>query len=327
MGRTRRPYLPGAVFHLTARTLNKERLFTPQVRSGALADLVKVTPASKCRVLAVAVMSNHLHLVVQQGKLPLAALMQPFLRRLARRTQRTHGLEGPIFWRHYGAVACLNPWHARNAIVYVHLNPVRAGLVEDPSAYAWTSHDLYAPASQDRQNSECTRLAAVVDPAIGLPLFAASGDYSVGRLRKDYRAVVEWRLALDRLGIDPDPAADDAELPDRPLAAWHGRSWAIALSPLFHTPTLPGTDSHGLGSPAPDMTTIARNVLALEAPETPLDLLRGPGAGRPRSHLRDKIIRRLHMAGHRNNQIARFLGVSESTVSNAIRRNGAAAAR
>jgi REP element-mobilizing transposase RayT len=319
--------MPGAVFHLTARTLNKERLFTPAVRSGALADLVTVALASKCRILAVAMMSNHLHLVIQQGELELEALMQPFLRRLALRTQRAHGREGPVFWGPFSVVACLDPGHARNAIVYVHLNPVRAGLCDDPAGYPWTSHLLYALAPRDRSADEIRRLESVLDPTLGLPLFAARRDRSAEGLRADYRAFVEWRLAMDRLGVDPDPQADDDELPDRPVAAWEGWSWGAMLSPLFHTPAHMATDGSGIGPAAPDMSTIARTVLAFEAPEVPLDLVRGPGSGRRRSHLRNTIIRRLHQAGYRNKQIARFLGTSASTVSNAIRLNGAGGVR
>jgi REP element-mobilizing transposase RayT len=320
MGRNRRPNLPGVIFHLTARTLQKERLFTPAIRRGALADLVRVAPASQCRILAVAIMSNHLHLVVQQGGLPLERLMQPLLCRLARRTQRTRDRDGPVFWRHYSAVACLDPWHARNAIVYVHLNPVRAGICGEPSRYPWTSHDLYALAPDDLVDSECQCLRSVIDPGLGLPLFATTRDRSGGRLRDDYLAFIERRLAMDRLGLDPDPAGEDT-WPGRPVASWEGGSWGAALSPLFHSPVRAASDGRGLGSPAPDMTTIARNVLAFEAPDVPLELIRNPGAGRRRSRLRDAIIRRLHDAGYRNHQIARFLCVSTSTVSNAVRRD------
>lgn len=326
MGRQRRPNLPGAVFHLTARTLRRERLFTPEVRSGALVDLVRVAPLSKCRILAVAVMSNHLHLIVQQGARPLAALMQPLLRRLARRTQRAHGYEGPVFWRHYSAVACHDPWHARNAIVYTHLNPVRAGLTAEPSRYRWSSHDLYArgPRGPHGMGDGAARLAAVIDPSLALPLFRATGDGSAPRLRADYRAFVAWRLAMDRLGMDPDPAADDAALPDRPAAVWTGGAWAAGLSPLFHTPVRLAHAPSRAEPPGPDMTAIARAVLAFEAPEVPLAVIRESGrGGRRRGQLRRAIARRLHAAGYRNNQIARFLNASESVVSNAIRRGAA----
>ncbi|MGK7312678.1 MAG: hypothetical protein ACN0LA_10625 [Candidatus Longimicrobiales bacterium M2_2A_002] len=305
---------------MTARTLHRERLFTPDVRAGALADLVDVAPASSSRILAVAIMSNHLHVVLQQGPEPLAALMQPLLRRLAHRIQRANGREGPIFWRHYSAVACLNPWHARNAIVYTHLNPVRAGICRRADDYPWTSHSLYA-GTRPPDPEPVTALAGVIDPLLALPLFATGPGRSAEGLRADYRAVVDWRLGMDALGADQDPAADDSELPARPRAGWAGSSWAASLSPLFHPPAyMAQRDDPALGSPAPDMTTLARSTLAIEAPGVPLKLIRGPGRGQRRSHLRHAIMRRLHAAGYRNNQIARFMQASESTVSNAVRR-------
>lgn len=320
MGRNRRPNLPGAIFHVTARTLHREHLFTPRVRSGALGDLVGVAPSSGSRILAVAIMSNHLHIVLQQGPEPLAALMQPLLRRVAHRAQRAHGRDGPIFWRHYSAVACLDPRHARNSIVYTHLNPVRAGICRRAGDYAWTSHSLYAP-TRSSGATPVRGLADVVDPMFGLPLFATGPERSAEQLRADYRTFVAWRLRMDRLGADLDPAADDSDLPARPPAGWAGASWAASLSPLFHSPAYAtNRDDPALGSPAPDMTTIARNTLAIEAPDSPLELIRQPGRGRRRSHLRRAIMRRLHAAGYRNNQIARFMHASESTVSNAVRR-------
>lgn len=320
MGRQRRPYLPGALFHATARTLHRERLFTPDVRTGALADLAEVAPSSGSRILAVAIMSNHLHVVFQQGPKSLAALMQPLLRRLARRTQRAHDREGPIFWRHYSAVACLDPWHARNAIVYTHLNPVRAGICPSADDYPWTSHPLYA-GTQPTGLATARTVADIVDPLLGLPLFATRPERSAEGLRADYRAVVEWRLELDRLGADPDPAANDPELPARPPVGWAGASWSASLSPLFHAPAYAAQrDDPALRTTAPDMSTIARNTLAIEAPDIPLELIRRPGRGRRRSHLRHAIMRRLHAAGYRNVQIARFMQASESTVSNAVRR-------
>ncbi|MDX1675741.1 MAG: hypothetical protein R3314_13185 [Longimicrobiales bacterium] len=321
MGRHRRPSLPGAIFHATARTLHRERLFTPDVRTGALADLVDVVPASASRILGVAIMSNHLHVVLQQGPKPLEALMQPLLRRIAHRAQRAHGREGPIFWRHYSAVACLDPWHARNTIVYTHLNPVRAGICDRPGDYPWTSHLLYDVAGPlPSEGASHRALGSVVDPLLGLPLFATGPGRSAAELRDDYRAVVDWRLQMDRLGADPDPRADDSELPAGPAAGWAGSSWAASLSPLFHPPAYVarGADPT-LGSPAPDMTTIARNTLAIEAPGVPLERVRRPGRGHGRSRLRHAIMRRLHAAGYRNIQIARFMQASESTVSNAVR--------
>lgn len=318
MGRRPRPYLPGAIFHLTARTLARERFFGPDVRSGALADLARVVPASRCRILAVAIMSNHLHLVLQQGERPLAKLMQPLLRRLAYRVQRARAREGPVFWRHYSAVPCLNPWHARNAIVYTHLNPVRAGMCRDPASYPWTSHALYAGSRPEPGSSDTEHLNQVVDPSLGLALFANGPGASAEQLQGGYRAAVDLRLAESESEEERDPDKDDSQQPARSAGEIR---WGATLSPLFHAPaSTPGPGDASIRTlAAPDMSTIARNVLSVEAPDVALAFVRTPGRTRRQSQLRKLVIRRLHLAGYRNRQIAAFMNVSESTVSNAIR--------
>jgi REP element-mobilizing transposase RayT len=292
----------------------------PPLRTAALSEVADILPRSGARLLAAAIMSNHLHLVIQQGERPLSALMQPLLRRLARLVQMAHDLEGPVFWRHYGSVPCRDPNHVRNAIVYTHLNPVRAGLCKDPSHYRWTSHALYAESSWGDLSPEVVPLTSCLDPSLTLPLFATGPDRSATRLRDDYRASVEWRLKLDRAGVDDDPAAAVPERLAPPGSGWGDLSWGASLSPLFRSPLRTdrseleaGRDRRDL-----DLATIAKNTLAFEAPGVTLSSIRGRGGGRESSRLRHAVIRRLHAAGYPNVEIAPYLGLSESAVSYAL---------
>lgn len=320
MGRDRRPYLPGGIFHLTARTIRRERTLTPRLRTAALHALSEVAPRSRAQVLAVAIMANHLHIVVRQGERPLSALMQPLLRRMARRVQKEHGLDGPVFWRPYACEPCLDPWHARNAIVYTHLNPVRAHLCDDPSEYRWTSHVLYTGAPNDALPPELRRLSEVLDPSVALPLFATGPEHTSERLRGDYRAFVDWRLMEDAAAGSDDRASDEDRV-QRPPSEWWNPPWGAAMSPLFHAPVRPGPRLHDDRPTvyAPDMATLAQATLAVEAPGMRLESIKGRGGGRTRSRIRHIIIRRLHAAGYRNIQVARFLDLSESAVWYALR--------
>lgn len=319
MGRLRRPYLPGAIFHLMARTLRRERRFTPSLRSAALDAIADAIPRSRSRLLAAAIMPNHLHMVVQQGERPLSALMQPLLRRLALLLQDAHGLEGPMFWRHYASRPCLDPSYARNAIVYTHLNPVRAGLCEDPADYPSTSHLLYGGVAAGRMPTELERLADVIDPMLALPLFATRATGPAQRLHDDYREFVARRLRLDRLVDDEAPDFTDPDAVSPPPSAWGQLAWGSALSPLFHPPRPdPRFSDRGPSQAAPDLATIARSMLTLEAPGLTLRAIRGRGGGSRHARVRHLIIRRAHAAGYTNIQIAEFLGLSESAVSRVI---------
>lgn len=245
--------------------------------------------------------------------------MQPILRRLALLVQRTHGFEGPVFWRHYASQTCADPSHARNAIVYTHLNPVRAGLCSRPSGYPWTSHTLYAERASNLP-SELEPIGLVLDTAYVLPLFATGADRCASKLRDDYRAFVDWRL-----GIDPATGSDDPEhgrsAPVPEFArSWADGRWASSLSPLFHSPIV-GNGGRIADPPycsGPDMATIAQNTLTFEGPALSLDQIRGRLGGREASRMRHAIIRRLHAAGFQNVKIAEFLQISASAVSYAL---------
>ncbi len=61
MARIARPYLPGTIFHVTARTQGHAAWFTPDVRDSITAFMASAITGSDARLLAFAVMPNHLH--------------------------------------------------------------------------------------------------------------------------------------------------------------------------------------------------------------------------------------------------------------------------
>lgn len=272
--------------------------------------VARAIPQSKVRLLAVAVMSSHLHLVVQQGQRPLADLMQPLLRRLALRIQSVHRVDGPVFWRPYASQPCLDPFHLRNAIVYTHLNPVRAGLCGDPADYPWTSHALYT-APRGQAPGVLAHLAEVLDPTWALPLFASGSRRSYEELRDDYRHFVMWRQEEDR-------ALDNDALHSPRAPQWSWLKGRPGLSPFFHAASSRHrrtSDDSRAAAYVPDMASIARATLAVEAPGVTIEAVRGRRGGAGAARLRHAIIRRLHAAGYRNVDIARFICLSESGVS------------
>ena len=90
MGRTRRPHLPGVPFHLVARAQGKAPLFIGL--EATVARMVREqVERTGGQLLSYAIMPNHLHIVYVQGVQPLAAFMQPLLRRLALRVHARVG--------------------------------------------------------------------------------------------------------------------------------------------------------------------------------------------------------------------------------------------
>jgi REP element-mobilizing transposase RayT len=305
MGRQLRANLPGVAFHLTARTQGHEPLFCG-MESAAARMIRRVARRSAARLVAYAVMPNHLHVVLVQGARPLSDYMQPLLTRVALLARRYRKHEGHVFERRYRASACLDADYFRNAIAYVHLNPVRAGLCREPGEYSFTSHSAYCGAVAD----VAPGFAASIDHALRI----FSHDASAAReLREaDYVNFLSWRLAMDGYlesgGIPGGPLA-----PRRPSTAGGNRCWAEDLA--RRDPNAPGARTETAVVAREDLRRIALLVLREAAPEMGLDALRSGERLRDVVRVRRLVIARALMVGYAPGQIARFLNVSRAAVS------------
>jgi hypothetical protein len=56
---------------------------------------------------------------------------------------KKYGMVGHLFQRRYKAILCDKDEYLLSLIKYVHLNPVRAGIVKDVGKYPWSSHREY----------------------------------------------------------------------------------------------------------------------------------------------------------------------------------------
>lgn len=146
MGRPLRRHEPGQFYLVTTRC-HQARFFLRPDRDLNNAVLEWLTRAQqsfpKLRILAVCVVSNHLHLVVRDEKGELAAWASYFLGHLARAANRIRGRNGTFFERRYSAEPILDDEALLDRIVYVATNPVEAGLCK--RVKDWRGVVLFAP--------------------------------------------------------------------------------------------------------------------------------------------------------------------------------------
>ena len=310
--------MPGIVFHLTARTQDGRPRFVPALRSRIAEFIGEAVGVSDARLLAYAIMSNHLHVVVQQGTWSLGRIMQPLLRRTALMVHSLEGTRGHVFERPFRDRACMDPYHVRNAIVYVHLNPVRADIVPDPADYPWTSHGLYT----DPAHLEA---GIRVDVATGLRLFERDDDPASSELTTGYRRYLVWRLERDRLLAEAGDA--DRDLPPEPEAFQVRGPWSRVYAPLFPTPpagAAPGRDREHVQR---DLRDIALRVFTASnvEPDMKLEDVRSGSRLAELVRVRHRMVWRMAQAGHRGCDIARYMRVTDQCVSAILaraRKNG-----
>lgn len=298
MGRTLRPHLPGAPFHLTARIQGREPLLAGVEEAVHLAMLRCAGPAD-VRLLAYAVMPNHLHMVAVQGQHPLSWFMHPLLRRVALMVRRVHGGSGHVFERRFFSAACLDADYLRNALAYVHLNPMRAGLCGEPGDSRCTSHNHYVTDASD----------GVVFPgaAEGLALFAPYPNAEAGACRTSYAAFIAWRIDADNRaagGLPPSMAQPPVF-----------RGGDVAWAALYGASSATGAAGAAISGRRQELSEIAQCAINQLAPGLQLDLLRLGDRTRTAVAVRNTIIDRALAVGHEPSTISRYLRVSSTTIS------------
>jgi REP element-mobilizing transposase RayT len=92
------------------------------------------------QLFAYCLMGNHFHLLIRVGDSPLYSGMHQFLTRYSQHFNQRHHRKGHLFQSRYAAPLCRQESYLRILLRYIHLNPLRAGLVENPSEWIWSGH-------------------------------------------------------------------------------------------------------------------------------------------------------------------------------------------
>ena len=88
-------------------------------------------------------MENHAHLLLQPNQGNLQVVMRDLFSRYAMRFNRKYERRGHLFGGPYRQAVCLDDAYLIAASIYIHLNPVKAGIVSDPREYRWSSLRLF----------------------------------------------------------------------------------------------------------------------------------------------------------------------------------------
>ncbi|MCX6062739.1 MAG: transposase [Caldiserica bacterium] len=141
MARPIRLQYPGAFYHVTDRGDRKEAVFTCNADRISFLQLLNTTSAAhEWHVLAYCLMDNHYHLMLETARPNLAAGMARLNGVYTQRFNRVYDSVGHVFQGRYKSQAIQSERHLLEACRYIVLNPLRAGLVNDPADWQWSSY-------------------------------------------------------------------------------------------------------------------------------------------------------------------------------------------
>ena len=138
--------------HVIQRGNNRQAIFLTTADYQRMVQLLE-EHARQCEVAihAYVLMGNHFHLLVTpQTSDGLSRMMQAVGRRYVRYFNAAHGRSGTLWEGRYRSTLIEAGPYLLPCMVYMDLNPVRAGLVAQARDYPWSSHGHYAGLRVDR---------------------------------------------------------------------------------------------------------------------------------------------------------------------------------
>ena len=145
MPRAPRLHVPGGLYHVVLRGNHQQAVFDREADYHAFEHiLARALRRYDARVHAYCWMTNHIHMLIQVGETPLGRLILRIAGRYARTVQRRLKTTGHLFEKRYYPVLVDADAYLLGLLRYIHLNPVRARMVEHPRDYPWSSHGHYA---------------------------------------------------------------------------------------------------------------------------------------------------------------------------------------
>jgi REP element-mobilizing transposase RayT len=276
--------VPGGLYHAVLRGNHRQAIFACSSDYLCFEEIVaRAVERYGASLFAYCWMTNHVHLAIQVNAAPLGAVMGIVASRYARAKQRSLATTGHLFERRYRARLVDAERYLLSLVRYIHLNPVRAGIVSRPADYPWSSHSAYLGATCP--DWLCT------DPVLG----------------RFGRPIEVARAAYLRFMNDPPACTDPDEV--SPIV----RRGRPARTDRRDAP-VPGTQGAGNERQTRSLKDIAAEVA--HSRKLTLDELRSKRRRAGLVEARREITRRALLEGAANmSQVARFLNRAPSTLS------------
>lgn len=132
MPRKARIDAPGALHHIIVRGIERRKIFRDDSdRYDFIERVGAIIEETGTECFAWALIPNHFHLLLRTGNHPVAHVMRRLLTGHAIYFNRRHRRQGHLFQNRYKSILCQEDAYLLELVRYIHLNPLRAKLVQD----------------------------------------------------------------------------------------------------------------------------------------------------------------------------------------------------
>lgn len=189
MPRKQRMYMPGIPAHVVQRGNNREPCFFAEADYRFYLDaLGDALERHEVELHAYVLMTNHVHLLMTPLRADgISRVIQHVGRHFVRHINETYARTGTLWEGRHKASLIDAEDYLLSCYRYIELNPVRAGMVEVPEEYIWSSYRWHAWGREDPLISD-HRIYREIAPD------------SVSR-QKAYRALFQEHVAAKDMGV------------------------------------------------------------------------------------------------------------------------------
>jgi len=167
MPRGNRIFFENAHYHITDRGNDKHDIFADDAdRREYLRLLAQGKRDFGLFIPAYVLMTNHIHLYLVTPKANLGEAMLWLNSAYSHYYNHRHAKTGHLFEGRYKCKLIERDRYSLALARYIHLNPVKAGIVKTPEEYEWSSHRQYLSPSMD----------GLADPSTVMELFGSAHD-------------------------------------------------------------------------------------------------------------------------------------------------------
>jgi REP element-mobilizing transposase RayT len=134
----------GAYYHIIMRGNNKSVVFTEDEDfQQYLLFFGECLTEFELVVYAYALMTNHIHIFLKTMKPNLSEFMMKLNLEYTKYFNKKYHRSGHLFETRFKSKLVQKDKYFLALIRYIHLNPVKAGIVSDPANYKWSSYNNY----------------------------------------------------------------------------------------------------------------------------------------------------------------------------------------
>ncbi|MBW2023032.1 MAG: transposase [Deltaproteobacteria bacterium] len=285
---------PRLIYHITQRAAGNEPLFLEQDDYLSMLVLMKeICRTHNINMHAFCLMPNHIHFLLSLSESNLSESMRNLFSRYAQRFNKKYERKGHLFAGPFRQSVCLDDAYILAASLYIHLNPVKAGLASSPMRYRWSSARLYCSDSAGD---------SFVDPTLILGLIGEGGHERGSTQKKRYKDLIRRGAELELGNImEQDEAIDK-------LTMKLHNMFGLALDHVFKKNRVPA----GAGLELLPMVELEAQIEQLKK----AGVMSKPQSMKARRYLIEQLVAR----GFKREEIAEKLGVSRKTVYNILRK-------